>query len=128
VGRVISLENSKLDKKIHETFQVLDLLRYEKNFAVAFSGGKDSTLLSILLYEWLKSRGVKDKNIIFIHNDTLSELDLLEEYARSFLERMCKLIKETGNECMLVFTRPIHNFYWRVIVAGYPAPNFILKG
>ena len=118
---------SLLDEKILETFHILDFLKHEKNFAVAFSGGKDSTLLSILLYEWLRSRGVRDKNIIFIHNDTLSELDLLEEYARSFLERMCRLVRETGNECMLVFTRPIHNFYWRVIVAGYPAPNFIFR-
>jgi len=124
---LIFLENSKLDKKIHETFQVLDLLKYEKNIAVAFSGGKDSTLLSILLYEWLRSRGIKGKNIIFIHNDTLSELDLLEEHVRSFLERMCKLIKETGNECLQMISKPNHNFYWSVIVAGYPAPNFSFR-
>jgi len=118
---------SLLDKRILETFLLLDSLKHEKNFAIAFSGGKDSTLLSILLYEWLRSRGVRDKNIIFIHNDTLSELDLLEDYARSFLERMCKLIKETGNECESLITKPSHNFYWRVIVAGYSAPNFIFR-
>ena len=117
----------KLNEKVSETFRVLDLLRTEKNFAVAFSGGKDSTLLSILLYEWLKERGVKGKKVVFIHNDTLSELDILEDYARSFLNRMCKLIRETGNCCEILFTRPEHNFYWRVIVAGYPAPNFIFR-
>jgi len=123
----LSMTMSLLDKKIHETFQVLDLLKYEKNIAIAFSGGKDSTLLSILLYEWLRNRGVRDKNIIFIHNDTLSELDLLEEYARSFLGRMCKLISELGNECLSMISKPTHNFYWSVVVAGYPAPNFSFR-
>ncbi|BCU70059.1 phosphoadenosine phosphosulfate reductase family protein [Stygiolobus caldivivus] len=116
-----------LKYKISETYRLLDLLKLEKNFAVAFSGGKDSTLLSILLYKWLRERGVKGKKIIFVHNDTSSELDILEEYARSFLNKICGLIKETGNDCEVIFTVPEHNFYWRVIVAGYPAPNFIFR-
>ena len=115
------------ERKILETFGVLDLLRTERNFAIAFSGGKDSTLLSILVYKWLVERGVKGKRVIFVHNDTQSELDILEDYVRSFLHRVCTLIKETGNECDILFTVPTHNFYWRVIVAGYPAPNFLFR-
>lgn len=116
-----------LQSRIEETFRVLDLLKFERNFVIAFSGGKDSTLLSILFYKWLKERGVKGKNVIFIHNDTLSELPVLEDYVRDFLSRICKLISETGNNCEIAYTKPQHNFYWRVIVAGYPAPTFIFR-
>jgi 3'-phosphoadenosine 5'-phosphosulfate sulfotransferase (PAPS reductase)/FAD synthetase len=86
-----------LNEKILETFSVLDSLKHEKNFAIAFSGGKDSTILSILIYEWLRSRDMKGKRVIFVHNDTLSELDVLEGYARSFLEKICGLVKDSGN-------------------------------
>ena len=113
--------------KILETFSVMDMLKLEKTFAIAFSGGKDSTLLSILVYDWLRERGIKGKKIVFVHNDTQSELDILEDYARYFLNKICGLIRETGNECNIMFTVPAHNFYWRVIVAGYPAPNFIFR-
>ena len=118
---------AQLSKKILETFHALDLLKIEKTFAIAFSGGKDSTLLSILVYEWLRERGIKGKKIVLVHNDTQSELDILEDYARYFLNKICGLIRETGNECNIMFTVPTHNFYWRVIVAGYPAPNFLFR-
>jgi len=49
------------DPKVRETFNVFDTLKDRKNFVVAFSGGKDSTLLSILFYEWLVSRNQKGK-------------------------------------------------------------------
>ena len=117
----------RFTSKVLETFSVLDMLKLEKTFAIAFSGGKDSTLLSILVYDWLRERGIKGKKIVFVHNDTQSELDILEEYARYFLNKICGLIRETGNECNIMFTVPTHNFYWRVIVAGYPAPNFIFR-
>ncbi len=65
------------DPKVHETFSVFDDLKDRKNFVIAFSGGKDSTLLSILFYEWLTSRNQKGKHVFFVHNDTESEYDVL---------------------------------------------------
>ncbi|MCI4409121.1 MAG: phosphoadenosine phosphosulfate reductase family protein [Thermofilum sp.] len=118
---------STVEVKVRETFRLLDTLRNENAFAVAFSGGKDSTLLSILLYEWLRDRNIKNKEIIFIHNDTLSEIDILEEYVRSFLNRICDLIRGSGNNCSTVITKPGHSFYWHVIVAGYPAPSYSFR-
>ena len=119
---------SQLDVKTHETFNVLDMMKLEKTFAIAFSGGKDSTLLSILFYKWLLHRGVHGKKVVFIHNDTQSEFDVLENYARSFLNKICDLIRQTGNECEIVITKPYsHSFYWKVIVAGYPAPSVMFR-
>jgi len=109
------------DPKLHETFAVFDSLKDRKNFVVAFSGGKDSSLLSILFYEWLTTRGHKGKNVFFIHNDTESEFDVLEDYAMKFLREICDKIKDSGNACVDYVTRPRGNFYWRSVFLGYAA-------
>ena len=103
------------DPKVHETFSVFDGLKDRKNFVIAFSGGKDSTLLSILFYEWLRNRGQKGKNVFFVHNDTESEFDVLEDYAEKFLHEICAKINESGNVCVDYITKPRGNFYWRSI-------------
>jgi len=109
------------DPKVGETFSVFDSLKDKKNFVIAFSGGKDSTLLSILFYEWLTSRGQKGKNVFFVHNDTESEFDVLEDYAMKFLHEICTKINESGNVCVDYVTKPSGNFYWRSIFMGYVA-------
>jgi len=109
------------DPKVHETFNVFDSLKDRKNFVIAFSGGKDSTALSILFYEWLLSRNQKGKHVFFVHNDTESEFDVLEDYAIKFLHEICAKINETGNTCIEYVTRPKGNFYWRSIFLGYVA-------
>ena len=109
--------------KLHETFNVFDGLKDRKNFVIAFSGGKDSTLLSILFYEWLRDRGQKGKNVFFVHNDTESEFDVLEDYAEKFLLEVCEKVNDSGNTCINYVTRPRGNFYWRSIFLGYAAPT-----
>jgi len=109
------------DPKVHETFSVFDGLKDRKNFVIAFSGGKDSTLLSILFYEWLRNRGQKGKHVFFVHNDTESEYDVLEDYAIKFLHEICAKINESGNVCVDYITKPRGNFYWRSIFLGYVA-------
>jgi len=107
--------------KVHETFSVFDSLKDRKNFVIAFSGGKDSTLLTILFYEWLTSRNQKGKHVFFVHNDTESEFDVLENYAIKFLHEICAKINESGNVCVDYITKPRGNFYWRSIFLGYAA-------
>ena len=65
-------------QKLNETLHLLDLFRNEKRFMLAYSGGKDSTLVSILFFRWLSMRGLTGKEVNVIHNDTQSELDILE--------------------------------------------------
>jgi len=111
------------DPKVHETFNVFDSLKDRKNYVIAFSGGKDSTTLSILFYEWLISRNQKGKHVFFVHNDTESEYDVLEDYAINFLHEICEKINESGNECINYVTKPKGNFYWKSIFLGYVAPT-----
>lgn len=113
--------------RVLEVFKVFDELASRSNrFAVAFSGGKDSTVLAILLLEWIVNRGRSDVEVIIIHSDTLSEIPEMEAWARTFAKRYSEMLRKVGVKVEVIFEepRPTETFYWRVFVRGYPAPTF----
>jgi len=114
-------------QKLNETLHLLDLFRNEKRFMLAYSGGKDSTLVSILFFRWLSMRGLTGKEVNVIHNDTQSELDILENWARDFMNQFCKAIEDSGNICQKLFSIPFQNFFVKTIILGYPAPSFAFR-
>jgi len=94
---------------------------------VAYSGGKDSTLLLILLYRWLAERdSALTFKITILHNDTLGEINSMEFWARSFIAEISERIRKLGHRVETIITTPParDTFYWRVIVRGYTAPNY----
>jgi len=98
-----------------------------KHFVIAYSGGKDSTTVAILLYEWLLSRKPTDVAVTVIHNDTLSELvDIELAWVREFVDKYVNKLRELGIAANAVYLVPkvVDTWYWRVIVRGYSAPNF----
>ncbi len=113
--------------RVLEVFRVFDELASKSNrFVIAFSGGKDSTALAILLLEWILDRGRNDLNVTIIHSDTLSEIPEMESWARAFAKRYSEMLRKVGVEVETVFEepQPTETFYWRVFVRGYPAPTF----
>ncbi|QXJ33625.1 phosphoadenosine phosphosulfate reductase domain-containing protein [Saccharolobus shibatae] len=116
-----------MNHKLIETFRIFDLLKNENRFVLAYSGGKDSTLVSILLLRWLYSRKLSGKEVYIIHNDTQSELDILETWARDFMNQFCRAVEDTGNICQKLFSTPTQNFFVKTIVLGYPAPSFAFR-
>lgn len=65
--------------------------------------------------------------INLMHNDTMSEIDPMEDWARSFIwsfkQNVEKLTTSTV-EVQIKTPKPIDTFYWRSIIRGYPAPSF----
>lgn len=92
---------------------------------MAYSGGKDSTVLAILLYRWAKERGLSGLNITLLHNDTLSEIDMMEKWARKFMRDFRTKMTNLGNRvtAKVVVPPAIDTFYWRAVIRGYPAPS-----
>ena len=82
-------------------------------------------MLAVLLYRWAKERGITGLNVTILHNDTLSEIDLMEKWARKFMKDFKVIMEELGNTVTLkvVTPPPIDTFYWRALVRGYPAPS-----
>jgi len=112
--------------KVERTCRIFDeTLSDKQRVVLAYSGGKDSTVVALLFYEWVKRRE-EDLNVIIIHNDTLGEIPLMEFWARSFMKFYVKKLDEIGVNAKyeLLMPKASETFYWRTIIRGYPAPNF----
>jgi DNA sulfur modification protein DndC len=107
-----------------KVFTIFDeSIREGSTITLAYSGGKDSTVLAILLYRWAKERRISGLNVTLLHNDTLSEIDMMEKWARKFMRDFRRKMSELGNHTTLKVAVPkaIDTFYWRTIIRGYPA-------
>lgn len=126
------LVTTDLVTKIANVYNIFkECINDRTDIYLAYSGGKDSTVLAILLYEWLKRNKIEGKvnttkTITIIHNDTLSEINPMEEWAKRFMTEYAKKLEELGITVKIDIAKPniIDTFYWRVIVRGYPAPTF----
>jgi len=97
-----------------------------KKFVLAYSGGKDSTAVAILLYKWVLEKKRRDLEVVVLHNDTLSEIPPMETWARMFIEEYSRKLSELGVLVRSEITIPpsTETFFWRVFVRGYVAPTF----
>ena len=116
------------DQKIINVFKVFDdSIEENSELTLAFSGGKDSTLLAALFFSWLKDHPNASLKIKVLHNDTLSEISPMEDWARYFMVVFKERIEKFSNstvEIQIKTPKPIDTFYWRAIVRGYPPPSF----
>ncbi len=116
-----------MSSMIADAFKVLDetYSRY-RGFILTYSGGKDSTAVSILLYKWAIRRKPKNLELVILHNDTLSEIPGMEYWARRFINEFTRRMSELGVEVIseIAVPSPTETFYWKVFVRGYPAPTF----
>ena len=118
---------TSLSNKIKNAFKILDnAIKPQSRIIIAYSGGKDSTALILLFYEWLRRKKPRDLNIVILHNDTLDEILPMELWARNFMKQSQNIFGELGYETELLITKPslINTFYWRVLIRGYPAPTY----
>lgn len=117
---------SLAEKEIQALHMLDESIKSGSKIVIAYSGGKDSTALAILFYRWVKLRKITGLKITLLHNDTLSEINPMEEWARKFMRKFQKQMKELGNKVNIKIATPpaIDSFYWRVIVRGYPAMSF----
>ncbi|MDS0257479.1 phosphoadenosine phosphosulfate reductase family protein [Thermoplasmatales archaeon AK] len=118
------------DERIAKVFEVFDKsIEDGEKVTLAFSGGKDSTTLALLFYEWIKLKQDISLEITLLHNDTSSEIDLMEQWARNFMDDYKRRIEEsTANRVKVSLDiktpKAIDTFYWRMLIRGYPAPSF----
>jgi len=74
----------------------------------------------------MKINNVSGMKITLLHNDTLSEINPMEFWARKFMNEFKEKVEALGNhvEIKIVTPPPIDTFYWRVFVRGYVAPTY----
>lgn len=105
----------------------LEYLADPFDFVVAFSGGKDSTLVATLLWEMLEELPPekRHKKVHIVSSDTLVETKKLSDHLYNNLELMATNGKHLGIEVHLVQPTPKQGFFRHVIGLGVmpPAPG-----
>ena len=96
-----------------------------ENLAVAYSGGKDSTALLILIAETVARSFAGRVKIHVIYSDTNLELPPLVEAAFATLGHFRSFCKKYGVDYTVHLTeRPKEQSFWTLMIGkGYPPPN-----
>jgi len=95
-----------------------------KNWIITFSGGKDSTLTSILAIEYLK-RFAPDVHIDVVYSDTLIEIPPVRDVALHTLEQIENIAKKEGLNVETHHLAPeMKDRFWvNMLGKGYPPPR-----
>jgi DNA sulfur modification protein DndC len=103
------------------------LQEHNSPWIVGYSGGKDSTLVTHLVFEMLMSlpptRRVREVHIVA--NDTLVESPLVVQHIRDSSREIQDAANAFGLPLVTTITQPTlnHSFWVNLIGRGYPPPN-----
>ncbi len=103
-----------------------NFLADNRPWVVAYSGGKDSTLVLQLVYELLLSLPQrKQKPVYVIASDTRVEAPIIADYVSNSLQQLKQHAKQAGFDVTVYLVQPeIENSFWTNIIGkGYPPPN-----
>lgn len=96
---------------------------------IGYSGGKDSTLLTCLVYEAMKrlkdAGDTLNKTVHIITSDTMVENPIVKRYMHSSSESINSAAKRDGLniKASVIYPKPEQTFWSRVIGLGYPTPE-----
>lgn len=116
---------------------VCDILRTEYGkkhrypWIIAYSGGKDSTLLAHMVFEMLLklSPESRRRDVHVVGNDTLVESPLVIGHLRESMKKIKKMVEKHDLPVRTVITRPDtdQTFWVNVIGRGYVPPSRIFR-
>jgi len=115
--------------EIFEAFSLMEkayMKRRPEVWVVAFSGGKDSTLLlDLTLRVVVKNIGKSTKPVHIVANDTLVESPLVTKRLYQVLERVKDFVKQNDLPVKIQITKPrIEDSFWVSLIGkGYPPPS-----
>ncbi|KJR43011.1 sulfurtransferase DndC [Candidatus Magnetoovum chiemensis] len=114
---------------LHQTMSYLyeNYFADERAWVVAFSGGKDSTLLLQLVYQLLLDNKHKAKKIVYVlSSDTHVEPPNIAEYLRQTLNAIEESAINNNLPIKVRLVKPnIEDRFWaKLIGKGYPSPTY----
>jgi len=116
-----------MDKKKKQAIRRISQLVKETNshrIIVAFSGGKDSTAVLHLAFEYAMANGC---SLSILHGDTLVENPVIREYCDILLQKILEYNKYISTKKIQLYIskpEPQNTFWVNLIGKGYPMPSF----
>ncbi len=100
----------------------------KKPWFIAFSGGKDSTLVLLQMVDFLK-REKSSKKVVVVYCDTGVEIPIMREYTLNTLKKLQKISVEKHLNIDVIVAKPDINdsFFVNVIGKGYVPPSFMFR-
>ena len=124
-AEVAHLAGRSLAELIAEVQEVY--LMDQRPWVVGFSGGKDSTVVTQLVYHAVATlpQDQKKKPVFVISSDTLVETPMVTNLISGTLERLGKQAKKNGLPISghMVYPKTGETFWVNLIGKGYPAPT-----
>ncbi|WP_456468153.1 DNA phosphorothioation system sulfurtransferase DndC [Archaeoglobus sp.] len=119
------------NEKVERALSILDYYysRDDRTWVVTYSGGKDSTAVLQLVFEFLWDKleklGKIDKEVYVVSYDVLVENPFIKERIYETKEKFESKARELGIPLKFEILRPrIENTFWvKIIGYGYPPPS-----
>lgn len=120
-----------MKRKIEKTISLINDIYANDNkpWFVAFSGGKDSTLVLLLIIEFIKKSNSLNKGINIVYCDTGVEIPVMHNYTIETLKRVENFSKKNNYNVDVIITEPDikDSFFVNVIGKGYVPPSFMFR-
>lgn len=121
------LPDSEILDNLQKTEEILQSAINDglNHFIIAFSGGKDSSLMTTVVVEGIRRGTLKNVTVDIVYSDTLMELPPFAENAFALLEFISKIsLRENLPIKVHKAVAPIeHRFWFLVLGKGYPPPH-----
>lgn len=120
-----------MKSKIEKTINLINnvYVTDDKPWFVAFSGGKDSTLVLLLIIDFLKKYNYINKEINIVYCDTGVEMPVMRKYTIKTLNRVREFAINNNLNLHVIISKPDINdsFFVNVIGRGYVPPSFMFR-
>jgi DNA sulfur modification protein DndC len=120
--------NQKIVSRIAEIADIWASDDFVGNFALGWSGGKDSTVLLNLTLQAIKmlpEEQQKKRTLYVVMSNTMMENPILDEYAHIQVNLLKQYVKQNNLpvEVDMVMRKDAQSFFYLVIGKGYPLPK-----
>lgn len=120
-----------MKRKIEKTISLINDIYANDNkpWFVAFSGGKDSTLVLLLIIEFIKKFSGINKDVSIVYCDTGVEIPIMRDYTIETLRRVEEFSKKNNLNLKIIIAQPDikDSFFVNVIGKGYVPPSFMFR-
>jgi len=127
----LTVSDTELFARIHSLINDAWFSDIPGDWVVAFSGGKDSTLLLDMVLRMLVSLKPEDYTRIVhvVSNDTLVESPLIVDYLYKFINLLNIYVQEKSLPIEIKITKPEpgNTFWVNMIGRGYPPPSKMFR-